>query len=130
MRGTLAKDKNEGDSLRESDIFQGLNLDTKDQEYMLLAVSGLPQQIFDEDLNTSLSQPEFNENMPSKMQHHDEKPQVEKKDTGSSVEFLNKDEMDDYAYYIKNGSNEAPQFNPLGNLRQSIKDKVKRLEDC
>ena len=55
MRGTLAKDKNEGDSLRESDIFQGLNLDTKDQEYMLLAVSGLPQQIFDEDLNTSLS---------------------------------------------------------------------------
>ena len=41
VRGTLAREKNE-DTFREFDIFQGLNLDTKDQEYMLLAVSGLP----------------------------------------------------------------------------------------
>ena len=94
---------------------------------MLLAVSGLPQQIFDSDLNTSLSQPDLIENMSSKMQHYDQKPQIKKKDTNSSVEFMNRDENDNAAYYVKNVTNDALQFNPLGNLRQNIKEKVKRL---
>ena len=68
--------------------------------------------------------------MSSKMQHNDEKPQIKKKDTSSSVEFLNKEENENAAYYAKNGTSDALQFNPLGNLRQNIKDKVKRLENC
>ena len=70
------------------------------------------------------------ENMSSKMQHYNQKPQIKKKDTNSSVEFMNRDENDNAAYYVKNVTNDALQFNPLGNLRQNIKEKVKRLENC